>query len=792
MKKIAIWAVAFVLALGIAIPIVFAAPDTNNGNGNGNGNGNNGKESAAAVAAAVTTSQKGDEITITVTDATGKTEITVKFEKNATKIYMVGIYAVEVVYNGSKVKSAKIVSVNEAVNSARVAEVEQSYSKTTFHCNTYGGSPRVWPQVGPYSKDNDGKIFLVLEAIPGTTAWRLIDVKDAVGNSLGVPTCPGKHRYCGSSDWISFSNNSGVPDGKNIQLYHGMPDQEEIPCTLTFTKSVAGEPFYFWAEAQGLDPEALAGMMSFELYKANEDGTAYSGAALATAELNLLCSGFTFEADFVTGWYAIVEALSAEGQKIFAAPSPLYVYVVVFDGNLAVTAAAGGAGLILTDFDYGAFYTIVNGYGRNYEPDYIRTLGYPGLNNSGDFFYIGITDTLTGKEYASFCAHAGSKNFAGDHNSTPEKCYGYLVAEEIEEGDYGDFLAAFNYIEDFYGNLDDCRHITQTVIWALLGAVDISSDAFEATNLTGAQKEAIKAVMQAVQEGYTGKGTIVNLVYLVCENEEHTFEYCQPQLVPIYKKIVFINTAKNPLKIAFNKTVYGGAPFNLFDNPVFEFELFAVANLDKPLAKATMNAEGVVEFADLELAAGSYVIQEVWAHYYPDMKAYAGWAFVWDAGDGLYFDIDAKGNVIWVEGTTVGNDNVPVVNNVLFSKHTAFFSEEWYYGVEVKERIELVNAETGETVGWINILNDGFFGAHNDRLEIHIQAADCYRPAIWRFNSANDTGGGFEIRVGEALGHDYAFEYEAWIFNYDTWEYELVGAWYRCTRCGDSLLVPFN
>ena len=300
-------------------------------------------------------------------------------------------------------------------------------------------------------------------------------------------------------------------------------------------KHIAGEPFLFWTVSKGYDPQEIAAMMSFALYKVDGSGAAISGTPFAIGEFNASTGGFAFNAVFATGWYAIVETLTPAGEALFALPEPLYVYVAVFSGIPQVTESVGGngSGLVITNFNYGALYTIINGYGSQY----IKTLGYPGLNNTGDVFYIGVTDTETGAVYSSFCAHAGSKNFAGDNHLG---CSGYLVAELVE-GNYADFLSAFNYIEDKYGDLNVNRVITQTVVWALLGAVDVNSEAFANTNLTEAEKAAIIDVMSNYQ-GYTGNGTVVDLVYMTCETHADDFEYCQPQLIPIYGKVIFENT----------------------------------------------------------------------------------------------------------------------------------------------------------------------------------------------------------------------------------------------------------
>lgn len=505
MKKIGIFLIAIMSFLALAAPLAVAGA-ANNGNGNGNGNGNNGNNgngngngnsNSAATAAVVQT--------IYLKGSGGN------FKADGWQ---------NIFYLGGA-EDASDPSVWHIVYSGKTIQ-----ATTAMQITFTNGEVFQWDPAAGFSKNGGGNNYGWVIAAPA--GWEIAYVDKGNNNQ--------------SESYVKTAETGNIQF--NISGFHkGTPDEIKIPAALTFTKMVAGEPFYIWAQAKGYDPEAIAAMMSFKLYKANSDGTAYGGAALATAELNLLFSGFTFNADFAAGWYAIVEVLAAEGETFFVQPEPLYIYIEVSDGVPAVTAGLGGqgSGLVLTEFDYDAMYTIINGYNFSYGADYIRKLGYPGLNNNGDIFYIGVTDKGTGKAYASYCAHAGSKNFAGDHSNTAEPCYGYLVAEKLVEGEYGDFLAAFNYIEDNYGDLNGNRHITQTVIWALLGAIDVDSGAFAATNLTAAQKAAVKDVM-ANYKGYTGNRTIVSLVYMVCENPNHTFEFCQPQLVPIYAKIIFENT----------------------------------------------------------------------------------------------------------------------------------------------------------------------------------------------------------------------------------------------------------
>jgi len=213
-------------------------------------------------------------------------------------------------------------------------------------------------------------------------------------------------------------------------------------------------------------------------------------------------------------------------------------------------------------FDYDAFYTIENGYGKGgYR---ISTLGYEGLNNLGDIFYIGVTNSKTGVTYDSFCANAGSEFFAGQGGLD---CTGYYIGLPIDKLGHdmslADYLSALNYIADHSsGDLDDERIVTQTVIWALLGAVDVESTAFDATYLTAAEKEFVVAALNA--EG-NGRGTIVDVVFMVCDkhDEGHDYSKCQPQIVPIYAKI---DNRVTPQSGSISVSLQAGTKVNIKDS----------------------------------------------------------------------------------------------------------------------------------------------------------------------------------------------------------------------------------
>ena len=270
----------------------------------------------------------------------------------------------------------------------------------------------------------------------------------------------------------------------------------------------------------------------FRLYAVDEDGAEIADLKpIAFTKLDE--EGMIIFDQLADGWYAIEEVLTVAGKLYFEEPPVLYVLIangMTFTGTIV-------------DFDYDAFFTIVNGYGSGY------VLGYPGLNNTGDIFPIAVTDVATGKDYSSFCANAGSRAFAGQSGMG---CAGYLVSERIDRdtATYADFLLAYNYIEANYGELKDVRPVAQIVTWILLGAIDYSSQAFDDIDWAAVEaggtavpgvKDAKDIVLDVMENypAYCGKDNngvekkIVDVVYMVCE-DGHDYHDCQPQLVPIY------------------------------------------------------------------------------------------------------------------------------------------------------------------------------------------------------------------------------------------------------------------
>ena len=112
--------------------------------------------------------------------------------------------------------SVNVFAGNDKTTNSFVSEgtlQKQDFNNAQFHCNAVNGNGRVWPVVPTDMKKFDGS--LVFEKAAGTR-WDLSRVCNKDGVGLREVVCP----ECGSTKWITFSNNSGVPDGKNVQMQH--------------------------------------------------------------------------------------------------------------------------------------------------------------------------------------------------------------------------------------------------------------------------------------------------------------------------------------------------------------------------------------------------------------------------------------------------------------------------------------------------------------------------------------------------------------------------------------------
>ena len=552
---------------------------------------------------------------------------------------------------------------------------------------------------------------------------------------------------------------------------------------ISLDKFVDGIAITAWAEAEGYVIGDL--IDRFNLYKVDADGAPIGPAPddfILGSELNL--TGVIYFGGLDDGWYAIKEILTPAGEAVFEQAPLMYILIangITFTGTTV-------------DFDYDAFYTISNGYGGGY------TLGYPNLNNSGDIFPIGVVNAETNVKYPSFCANAGSRAFAGQSGMG---CAGYLVTERINRGErsYGDFLLAYNYIEDKYGNLDDFRPVTQIITWALLGAIEIPSTAFDNINwaavASGGQTVAgvpgAKGIIEDIWanfESFKSSNKIVDVVYMVCEHG-HNYADCQPQLVPIYGESGGFNNKTGGGKdgsVSFTKVKYGGllevAPGE------FNFELFKLVGNDWVYQATYPTGFGGVVSAG-NLAPGSYVFKEKAAIVLDGQIGGYGYKHVWTVGT-LAFTINIDGSVVWDGGEAV------IDNHIVCKGVRQFNSVEYmisaYLGGDTSG-LEAYLAWLAGTPQFIEFTYDAegnitgaliFLGCTlEDEYEWEVIPATCASNAMIHFwHDCHESHAGYIPLDGTALGHDFLTEENAedngW--DWDSFQLYYPGRSY-CVRC---------
>jgi len=396
--------------------------------------------------------------------------------------------------------------------------------------------------------DIDGNVITDMAILNNLSASFAID--DAIAvlglNQVKEGTYLVSETGCVNGYSLVGNNNIEVtvkPGECAVVTFYNMLEVEKFDYhgNIELVKYVDSVEITVWIESvYGNDYDINKLIECFNLYSVDADGAQIDGLSpMDSCAIN--SDGVIRFENLADGWYAIEEVLTAEGSLVFEQAPVMYVLIA---NGITFTSTK-------IDFDYDAFYTIVNGYGNGY------VLGYPGLNNTGDIFPIGVHNTTTGVVYPSFCANAGSRAFAGQSGLD---CSGYMVTERMDRDTaaYKDFLLAYNYIEANYGNLDEYRAVTQIVTWILLGAIDTTSDNFDninwdavaaGTSVVNGIQDA-KSIVLDVMDNYKdfkGAEKIVDVVFMVCEHN-HDYADCQPQLVPIYGEDdnIFNNKTKQP------------------------------------------------------------------------------------------------------------------------------------------------------------------------------------------------------------------------------------------------------
>ena len=331
---------------------------------------------------------------------------------------------------------------------------------------------------------------------------------------------------------------------------------------------------------------------------------------------------------------------------------------------------------------------------------------------------------------------------------------------------------AFNYIYDNYGDLNDNRAITQVVVWALLGAVDVNSEAFENTILTDAHKAAIKDVMENYN-GYVGNGKIVDVLFLTDVNTPFNadgspnYTECQPQIVPVYGTFYVENEPEDEITfegtVSFNKTKYNG--LLPVDADEFAFDLFKKVNgAWEPIGTYYTDIMGCVTV--VKLAPGEYKFVEQWTTVFDGGLGegdFAGsWNLVWKAiypgekTDGLYFEIPKTGgDAAWPADYELDEAGNPTVNNVIYSKHNVMWAVDAYDPSALTlqgGKFEVI--ELGEGKGKIISFTDWC----NGTLEvIEIIDPTCQHLGLVWLGCTVDGCSGISLEFGELCAHDFVY-----------------------------------
>ena len=410
-------------------------------------------------------------------------------------------------------------------------------------------------------------------------------------------------------------------------------------------------------------------LYGLEFYLTDTTGTVYG-----PSKPDLFTGRVLFE-ELDPGEYTLSELVTGAAVGKFMQMDDIDLIIAEGDGNFLVLGGTVKGVIEGAEIAEGDLFTIVNGYGMfgyNRNTDGLNYKG-SGLTGDGDLFYIGVINTTTNYEFASFCANAGSATFAEGQGQ-------YMVAHSMNDLSY---LQAFNYIVDNYGGKENLtlkgaptstRRIAQTVVWALLGAIDINSEAWDDVYLTDAEKAAVENTL-ANYGGYVGSGSVVDVVYMMCAEhgvDDYGLANCQPQIVPIFGTFYVENEPGGVERgsVQFNKVKNGGndpIEFWLDENDELDYERFYfelyrfVEGIGYTELVDTYSSDynGLVAVEDL--APGSYVFKEVT---YVDSKGVEWKAIYPNDGDGLYFTITEDGDTVWPEEYELEDQEVPTVNNV--------------------------------------------------------------------------------------------------------------------------------
>ena len=237
------------------------------------------------------------------------------------------------------------------------------------------------------------------------------------------------------------------------------------------------------------------------------------------------------------GTYTLSEEITGAAAGLFTKMEDIEITI---EGDVYFALGGKVTGSITGDFDLDGFYTIHH----NWNGSANRRLGFAGLTYGGEVFNIWIKDAVTGDEYSAFCANGGSKTFPGDNSQAGygNPCTGMMVDGGFNGVDPAKFINAYNYIEKNAGYVFDNRAAAQVITWLMTGCITIEDlDNLPNPGNNGFQNELSADEIALIKAAYLARytqqnGPITSLAFMVCENhyDGHSFEFCQPQIVPLY------------------------------------------------------------------------------------------------------------------------------------------------------------------------------------------------------------------------------------------------------------------
>ena len=319
---------------------------------------------------------------------------------------------------------------------------------------------------------------------------------------------------------------------------------------LKMRKTVGKQLLATWSADAGVSIVDLIAGITFKAYKVAGDGAAFSGTPYSIGTVGIDGMVAFAPEGFAPGWYAIVEefAPGSLAELAFADPAVLYVE---FDGEKVISHNLEG-------FDYDSDYWSTDTFfNRSAKPNLTVTYRINGgaqmINPWFDDFFVReyFGPGSYGDAYPSFCSYYASSSMGGDANQKyVNKTDAFVI---LNPGVKETLLTAFNYIYDEWGSLDQwpkanidnpagsTKFIAQIAAWLLLdmGVTEAKSSTPGYAYVNKYVDEVVAFV--AANPGDMGSGAVSDIVYLDHANYPPRLNNCQPQIVPIYEGVSFVN-----------------------------------------------------------------------------------------------------------------------------------------------------------------------------------------------------------------------------------------------------------